>query len=154
MAPLIVLTLLSGCHDQAREQAERGARDRGRLEAIVNADETLDRTLKSADDASRAGDEAKAAALLEGDGARASSDAIAEAEREPLETTWARARRDAILAVMRERQTSIPAYARALRGDDLEAKLAAVETQIALQKKALDAASAALATATDLADAG
>jgi hypothetical protein len=149
---------LLGCHDPAREQAEREARDRVRLESIVTADEALDRALKSADDVSRAGDDAKAAALLEGDGARASSDAVAEAEREPLETPWARARRDAILAVMRERGASIAPYASALRGEDLDAKLAAVETQIALQKKALDAAAAALsppsALPSALADAG
>jgi hypothetical protein len=124
----------------------------------VSADELLDRALKSADDASRANDDGKAAALLEGDGVRASNEAIAEAEREPLETPWGRARRDAILAVMRERQSSIALYAAALRGEDLEAKLAAVELQIALQRKALDAASAALSAAlpvpSELADSG
>jgi hypothetical protein len=144
----------SGCHDPARERAAREARDHVRLEAIVNADESLDHALKRADDASRAGDEANAASLLEGDAARASASAIAEAEREPLETPWARARRDALVTVMRERQTSIAPYAQALRSEDLEAKLAAIQTQIALQKKALDVASAALAAPSDLADSG
>ncbi len=59
---------------------------------------------------------------------------------------------------MRERQSSIAPYAAALRGEDLEAKLAAVELQIALQRKALDAASAALSAAlpvpSELADSG
>jgi hypothetical protein len=118
------------------------------------ADEALDRALKSADDASRAGDEAKAASLLESTAAQASTEAIAEAVREPVETAWARARRDALLAVMRERQSSIAPYAQALRGEDLEAKLAAVEAQLALQKKALDAASAALAPPGGSADSG
>ena len=120
----------------------------------MNADEALDRALKSADDASRAGDDARAADLLEGAAARASRDAVAEAEREPLETPWGRARRDAILAVLRERQAAIAPYARAVRGEDLDAKLAAIEAQIALQKRALEVATAALADPALSPDAG
>jgi len=120
-------------------------RDHARLAAIVDADQALDRSLKRADDSSRAGDDARAAELLEGDARRAAEEALAEAAREPLETDWARARRDAIVGVIRDRQASIPAYAAAIRGDGLEEKLAAVEAQIALQKRALDAAAAALA---------
>jgi hypothetical protein len=120
----------------------------------VAADEVLDQALKSADDQSRAGDDAKAAALLDGVAARASDDAVAEAEREPLETAWARARRDAILGVMRDRRASIAPYAAALRGEALDAKLAAVVTQLALQKRALDAATAALSSATGPGDSG
>jgi hypothetical protein len=115
-----------------------------RLERIVSADELFDRALKSADDASRAGDDEKAATLLEGAGAKAAADAVAEAEREPLETAWARARRDALAAVLRERGASLPGYAKAIRGEDLDAKLAAVQAQIDLQKKALDVATATL----------
>jgi hypothetical protein len=140
---LLALPALA-CHDPAREAAERDARDHARLESIVNADEAFDLALKSADDASRAGDDAKAASLLEGVGARASAAAVAEAEREPLETSWARGRRDVLLAVMRARGASIPSYALALRGEDLDTKLAAVQAQLALQEQALDVASAAL----------
>jgi hypothetical protein len=144
-----------GCHDKVREQAERDARDHERLVAIVGADEALDRALKSADDASRDGDDAKAAALLEGDVAHAAEGAIAAAARETLETPWGQARQAAVLAVMRERQASIKGYAEATRGDDLEAKLAAVQSQVALQERALEAAAAALAPPGPLgADAG
>ncbi len=70
---------------------------------------------------------------------------LAEGGTGASDTAWARSRRDALVSVMRERQASLPPYAQALRGEDIEAKLAAVETQIALQKKALDAVAAALA---------
>jgi hypothetical protein len=143
-----------GCHDTGREQAERDARDHARLEAIVAADEEMDRALKRADDASRAGDDAKAAALLEDEGARAAAEAFDEAEREPLETTWARSRRDAVLDLIRDRRASIQGYAEALRGEDLDAKLTAIKVQIALQKKALDVVAAALAAPGPLPDAG
>jgi hypothetical protein len=137
--------LLCACHDPAREQAERDARDHARLEGIVAADEALDKALKSADDASHAGEDQRAADLLEGDAVRASEEALAEAQREQLETPWGRARRDAIVEVIRERRASIAPYAQALRGEDLDAKLTAVVAQLALQKKALEAVSAALA---------
>jgi hypothetical protein len=139
-----VIALVS-CRDPEREQAARDERDHVRLLAVVDADQALDRALKTADDASQAGDDAKAAGLLEGVAARAAIDAIAEAEREPFETPWARARRDALVAVMRDRQASIEGYAAAVRGEDLEAKLTAVQAQLALQKRALDVATAAVA---------
>jgi hypothetical protein len=158
-ADRLTLALLAGalsilvlaCHDPAREAAERDARDHARLERIVSADELFDRALKAADDASRAGDDEKAASLLEGAGARAAAEAIAEAEREPLETPWARTRRDALVAVLRDRGASMPGYAQALRGEDLDAKLAAVQAQVALQQRALDVASAAVAAPGPLA---
>jgi hypothetical protein len=124
------------------------------LESLVTADEAVDRALKRADDAARGGDDTKAAALLEEDGAHAANEAVAEAERESLETSWGRSRRDALLELMRERRASIPGYAQALRGEDLDAKLTALQTQIALQRKALDVVAAALAAPGPLADAG
>jgi len=124
------------------------------LERIVSADEAVDRVLKSADDAARAGDDAKAAALLEEDGARVAEEAVAEVEREPLETPWGRSRRDALLELVRARRASIPSYAQALRGEDLDAKLTALQVQIELQKKAMGVVSAALSAPGPLADAG
>ncbi len=117
----------------------------------MRADEAFDLALKGADNAGRGGDDAKAASLLEGDVAREAAAALAKAEHEPLETSWARGRREALVAVMRERSASLGPYARALRGEDLDAKLAAVQAQITLQKKAIEAASAALAPAGEAA---
>ena len=142
---LVAVFLAAGCHNPARELAERDARDQARLAAIVEADQVLDRAFKAADDASRSGQDAKAADLLEGEVVHAAADAVTEAEREPLESAWARARRDALVQVLRDRQASIAEYAQATRGEDLEAKLAAVEKQIQLQKRALAAAARALA---------
>jgi hypothetical protein len=122
-------------------------RDRARLEAIVTADATFDRAMKTADDAERAGDDARAAAILTGDAAKAADDAITAAGREPLETPWAAARRDSLVAVLKARKDTLPKYAAALKGDDLAAKLTAVQTQLELQKWAMDAAQAALAPA-------
>jgi hypothetical protein len=152
-ASVCVLACLA-CHNPAREVAERDARDHARLAAIVDADQLFDRALKAADDASRAGEDRRAADLLEGEATRAANDAIAEAEREPLESPWAGARRDALVRVLQDRQASLGEYARALRGEDLEAKLAAVQAQLELQKRALEAASSALSSPSSTAVTG
>jgi hypothetical protein len=134
--------------------AARDARDLAKLGHVVAADEAFDRALKLADDASRTGDDARAAKLLETEVTRAGDDALAAATRETLETPWAAARRDSIVAVMRARRDSIPPYAKALRGEDVAAKLAALQTQLELQKWAIDAAKAALAPPGPAPDAG
>jgi hypothetical protein len=138
---------LAACHDPAKEAADREARDHARLATLVAADEALDRALKAADDASRAGDDAKGAEILEGPAAQAADEAVAACEQATVETAWGTARRDGLLAVVRERRASIPSYAQAMRGDALDAKLAAITLQIDLQKQAIEAATAALAPA-------
>ncbi len=128
-----------------RDADTRDADDHARLARIVAADEALDRALKAADDASQNGDDAKGANILETDATSAADEAIREAEHEAVETAWARARRDALLAIIRERRASISSYAEAMRSTDLEAKLAVVTLQIELQRRALDVAAATLA---------
>jgi hypothetical protein len=135
----------TGCREAPKPADTRDADDHARLARIVSADEDLDRALKAADDASHAGDDANGASILETDATHAADEAIAIGEREPVEAAWARARRDTLVSVIRERRASIPSYAEAMRGEDLEAKLAVVTLQIDLQKQALEAASAALA---------
>jgi hypothetical protein len=145
--PLLALALvgLAACNDPAKEAAARDARDHARLATLVAADEALDRALKTADDASRAGDDAKGAAILEGPATQAADEAVAECEHATVETPWGAARRDALLAVVRERRASIDSYAQAMKGDDLDAKLVTITLQVELQKQAIQAATAALA---------
>jgi hypothetical protein len=138
---------LAACHDPAKEAAARDDRDHARLAALVAADEALDRALKAADDASRAGNDAKGAELLEGPATQAAEEAVAACEHAALETPWGAARREALLAVVRERRASIASYAQAMKGDDLDAKLATITLQVELQKQAIQAATAALAPA-------
>jgi hypothetical protein len=143
---LAFAALAGGCaRDPVKEEIDRRARDHERLADVVAADQELDRELKEADDASQGGDDAKAAALLDRDANKAADDAIAEAEHAPLESVWGRARRDELLAVIHARKDEIKAYADALRGDDLDKKLAAVEKQLELQKRAITATETALA---------
>jgi hypothetical protein len=141
------LFALAACHDPAKEAAERETRDHARLASLVAADEALDRALKAADDASRAGNDAKGAEILEGPATQAADEAVTACTQATVETPWGTARRDGLLAVVRERRASIPSYAQAMKGDALDAKLAAITLQIDLQKQAIEAATAALAPA-------
>ena len=142
---IALLVALSACRDHAREDAENAAaRDRALLAHIVDLDAHLDRAMKEADDASRAGDDERAAAILETNALPGVASAIAETEAHPPETAWGRAREQAMLDVLRARREEIPRYVEALRGTDLDAKLAAVEAQLALQKRAIHAATSAL----------
>jgi hypothetical protein len=146
-AALLALAILGlgGCRDRPRDDAASAQRDRARLEQIVAADARIDRALKEADDASHAGDDARAALVLEKTALPAADEAIAEATHDTVETPWGRARREELLALLADRRTEIPRYAAALRGTDLDAKLAAVEAQLALQKRALQTATAVMA---------
>jgi hypothetical protein len=154
---LLALLATGACRDRAQqEQQERqqqeaaagqhAAHDAATLRHLVELDQALDRALKEADDASGANDDARAASLLETKAAPAADAALAFARATPAETPSGQARLQAMVSVMEDRRAEIPKYAAALRGTDLDAKLASVEAQLALQKRAMTAASAALQT--------
>jgi hypothetical protein len=84
-------------------------------------------------------DERKGADLLESKALPAADEAIAIATAQTPESSWGKEQKDALLSVLRDRRASIPEYAKAMRGDDLEAKLHATEKQQELQKRAMDA---------------
>lgn len=146
-AALALAVLLAACTKSAPpEPAARPKDDEGAVRAILAADQKLDRALKEADDESAKGHDAAAADALEKKASPAADEAIAVAEAQSMRSAWGREQKDALLSSLRERKAEIPRYASALRGEDLEAKLAAVQKQVALEKKAMDVARAASAT--------
>jgi hypothetical protein len=130
-----------------RSDAATLARDRATLDAIIAEDATVDRALMDADGASRAGEDDRAAALLETSAAPAADRAIADADAAKMETPWGTARRDDLRRLLSDRRAEIPRYAAALRGTDLDAMLAAIEAQVGLQKRAVEAAASVAAGA-------
>jgi hypothetical protein len=155
LLPLMIALACLGaaCRDRAREEAAQRARDQGTLAQLVAMDQRLDRALKEADDASRAGEDAKAASILETSAVPAAEAAIAETSAKLPETPSAQERQRELLAVLKDRRAEIPRYVEALRGTDLDAKLAAVEAQLALQKRAMQAATTALSWPGDAGEA-
>ena len=151
MAPRLALPALalvaalagtSGCtrKDEPPTPAVQLANDRVTLDAIVASDVDLDAVLKLADDQSRMGNDAAAADTLEQRAIPVADAALARARAATVTTSWAVARREEWLAILQDRRAQTARYASALRGEDLDAKLAAVEAQAELTKRAMAAA--------------
>ena len=138
---LLLVALLPACSRAAVPDGR--AEDRVVIEAIVAADVKLDHALKQADDSSAAGDDEGAALLLEKNASPAADAAIALAGAARIHTPWGESRRGELLEVLRARKAEIPRYAAALRGTDVNEKLAAAEAQLALQRRAIHAVEAA-----------
>ena len=142
MAAPIALVFLPaasvGCDDKVG--VDPLAKDRAALDRIVTADLELDRALKRADDLSAKGDDAAAADALEKRALPRATAALAEARAATTTSAWANDRRAEWLAIAADRAHEIPRYAAALRGDDVSEKLAALEAQAAIQRRAMSAA--------------
>lgn len=141
--PLLTLLLVCLASCKACEHAAIPKDDEPKINAILEADGKLDRALKEADDESAKGNDAKAAELLESKVASTADDAIRVAEAQIPVTGWGNEQKGALLGILHERRDAIGPYAKALRSDDLDAKLGAVEKQIDLEKRAMDVASKA-----------
>jgi hypothetical protein len=124
--------------------------DRATIDRIVVADQKLDRALKEADDvASRrekdgapSGNEAEAASLLERNALPAASDALTLASTSAVTTPWADERKRVLVSILQDTKEEIPRYAAALRGTDIDAKLAAIQAEVALEKRTIEAVTA------------
>lgn len=143
LAALAACALLACKSAAPPEPAATPKDDEPAIRAILSADQKLDRALKEADDEAAKGRDEAAAQALEKKALPAADEAIAIAEAQSVKSAWGQTQKSALLGSLRERKAEIPIYAAALRGDDLEAKLAAVEKQVSLEKKALDVARAA-----------
>lgn len=133
--PSLAALLASGCTDPEQ-------RDRDALEKVIAADELFDRAMKEADDASRAGRDPDAANVLRDRARPAGETALGAAKGAGVETEWGKARKAELVAVIGDRAAELPRYEEALRSGDPEKKLAALQRQIDLQRRALGAAAA------------
>jgi hypothetical protein len=132
-AALFVVACQSG---PSAEQADRAA-----LGRVVDADALLDQELQRADGLSKRGDSAGAAEVLE-KAVPLADRACAAASASRVSTPWGAAHRDEWIRLSNERKGELTRYAGALRSGDPEALLAALEAQLALQRRTADAARA------------
>jgi hypothetical protein len=128
--------------DASHEQAMRLERDRAELVGVVNADLAAERALAEVGEAEKNQQDDDAAALIDAKVVPATDTAIAQAKGARLETEWGRARRDEMLSAISDRRAELPVYAAALRAHDFEAQLSSVQRQIAVEKRAMQAAAA------------
>lgn len=109
--------------------------DEPKIRAILDAEARVDRALAEADNEK---DPEKAASILETKAIPIADEGIAIADAQTPATDWGRKEKDALRSLLRDRRDSIPGYAASLRSSDLEVKLAAMEKQKTLEKRALE----------------
>lgn len=117
-------------------RGDPGAADRDELKRALASDVALDRALKSADDAERAGHDDQAADILKRTALPAADESMAAADGVSTRTPWGRKEKDTLVTFARDRKDELGKYEHALRGTDLDEKLAAIEKQLELEKRA------------------
>lgn len=117
--------------------------DEPKIRAILDADARRDRALREAE---HQADDAHIADMIEGKAIPATDDAIAVANAQAPVTAWGKEQKEALLALLYDWRQTLPHYAKAVRGEDIEAKLAAVEKQRELQERTIEVVSRALQT--------
>jgi hypothetical protein len=98
--------------------------------------------MHAADDAVAKGVVAKALALVDREAKPAIDEGLRRADGATLKTVWANARREQIVAVLRDRKNELPRYTDAVKSNDAEKLLAAIEAQAAIERRALAAVAA------------
>jgi hypothetical protein len=141
----LISASIVACHDKGDAPAvsddDLKRSDANALAAVLEADDTLDRLLKQADDVSTKGDDKAAAALLDDKAMSAANDALSRAQALDPKTTWGKDRKDRLVKLLTDRKDEVPRYAAALRSGDLEARLDVLQKQVDQEKRALDLAS-------------
>lgn len=131
-----VLVVLVGCSKPEPDEATLRAGDKMELERLVALDVRASKAMRDADDVSMK--DAGAAGDILSKRARPSIDlATSSAEAASMKTEWGRAKRDALLAVLRDRKAELPKYEEAIKGGDPDKMLAAIQAQADIERRAL-----------------
>ena len=128
---LLALALTLAC-----TRPDPAALDRVELQQAIAADQALGRALAEADDAAHAGDVQKADDIFKRKVSPAADAALASARAVEPRSAWGRAKKDALVTLEQDRKNAVDPFAAALRGEDLDAKLAAYEKQLDLERRA------------------
>lgn len=131
------LLLATGCTRGVQGDERDDART---FDEALAADQALEAALRDVDATSRI-DEKKAAELVDSRAIALADRVVERSSAVAVKSAWGKERKDDLVAVARRRREELPRYARALRDGDLKTKLEAVEAQLELQRKAMEAAS-------------
>lgn len=119
------------------DEATLRAEDRRALEEIVVIDVKVSQAMRDADTATGTGDAGAATSIVTGRAKPAADEAIATAGRTPMKTAWGNEKKAELVAILEERRAEMPRYEAAVKGDDPEKMLAAIEAQAAIERRAL-----------------
>ncbi len=140
----LVLVLLAACSKQAPvlDEATLRADDKRELEGVVAIDVRASQAMRDADDATRVGDAGAASLAVTSRAAPAVDEALRAADSATIKTAWGKAKRDELAAILRDRKAEMPKYDEAVKSNDPEKMLAAIQAQAAIERRALATVSA------------
>ncbi len=145
VAAWLLLAAAAGCsrrEEPAPPAAPTLAQDRASLDGIVSADVAIEKLLKQADDLTAHGSDDEAIAVLEKQALPAIDLAITQARNAAIAGSWGIARRDEWVALFADRRIETVRYAAAIRSGELEGRIAAMQAQAALTRRAMAVAKA------------
>jgi hypothetical protein len=95
--------------------------------------------MHAADDAVAKGDATKALALIDSDAKPAIEEGLRLADSATIKTDWGKGKRDQIQKILVDRKNELPRYTEAVKSNEAEKLLSAIEAQAAIERRALAA---------------
>jgi hypothetical protein len=119
------------------DEASLRADDKRELERVVAIDVRASQAMRDADEATRVGDAGAASLTVTSRAAPAVEEALRVAQVAAMRSEWGKARRDELLAILRERKAEMARYDEAVTTGDPEKLLSAIQAQAAIERRAL-----------------
>ena len=119
------------------DEATLRAEDKRALEGVVAIDVRASQAMRDADDATRVGDAGAASLAVTSRAAPAVDEALHAAESATMRSEWGKAKRDELAAILRDRKAEMPRYDEAVKSNDPERMLVAIQAQAAIERRAL-----------------
>ncbi len=128
-----------GCSRPVPDENALREADKRELERLIALDVRASKAMRDADDAAQKADGGAAAASerIAKTARPAIETALSSTEAASMKTDWGRAKKEALAAVLRDRKAELPKYEEAIKGDDPEKMLAAIQTQADIERRAL-----------------
>jgi hypothetical protein len=133
------ILLLLACSKPAPppDEATLRAEDKRELENMVAFDVRASQAMRDADEATRVGDAGAAATAVTTRALPAVEEGLRAAEGATMKSAWGRAKRDELVAILRDRKAEAPKYEDAVATNDPEKILNAIQAQAAIERRAL-----------------
>ena len=139
LAAALSFLVLAACSKQAPvpDEATLRAEDKRALEGVVAIDVRASRAMRDADDATRVWDAGAASLAVTSRAEPAVDEALRAAEGATMKSEWGKAKRDELAAILRDRKAEMPKYDEAVKSNDPEKMLTAIQAQAAIERRAL-----------------
>lgn len=144
LLPALMFATLLACsrRDAVPDEATMRAEDKRALERVVAIDVRASQAMREADEAAQDGDAGAARLAVTSRALPSVEEALRAAEAAPVRSAWGKAKRDELVGILRDRKAEMPKYEEAVRTGDAEKMLAAIQSQAAIERRALATVSA------------